>query len=397
MIASFRSLIIYGFTFAISLGFIYFAQLTLDKGKRWPFRLYSLIGILIPCILAGLRDETVGTDVLVYAKTAFLTYKDSTLVNVILADTRKTEVGYNLLAFVASKFTDDLGGFLFLIELFVIVPVYVVLTKSRKEKGTSICEGMFVFYLLFFGQSLSIMRQSIAAAILFLAIYEFRSQKLRGILYGILAFFFHSSVAIVAPLVGAIWYLTSTKCNKYVRIFSIPVIALVFAFAFAQWQNFFQWLIDAGVVSSRYAHYLAIVSGETSRSYFYSVSLYNIAEVTLKMIFAITCVFFYKNKFEKEDIYNIKQYIFQILFASAFSIVVLVFMKTYYGYRLSMYLEYGLILVIPSFVAKFSRVGHKSVTKVSAKSLALYTMCIGYFMIVYIVGHLFGVVPFLFA
>lgn len=397
MITSLKSLIIYGLTFALSLAFIYYAQIKMDNGKKRAFVLYSFVGILIPCILAGLRSETVGTDILVYAKTAFSTYKDTSLAYVLAADTTKTELGYNLLALISSKFSRELGGFLFLIEAFVITPVYIVLVKSRKENGTSICIGMFGFYCLFYGQSLSIMRQSIGTAMLFLAIYEFKTHRIRGVILGIIAFLFHNSVAIAAPIMIIISYLTSSRRNGIVRVFFLPGIAFLCAVAFAEWQNAFQWLIDAGIVSSRYSYYLAIINGQVNSKSFYSITLYNIAEVTLKLILAIVCALLYRKNKKIDCNDRTRQYTYHVLFSSVFSLAVMILMKTYYGYRLSMFLEYGLIFLIPIFVAEFSPVEKENVWTVSLRSFSLIMICVVYFLIVYIIGHLFGVVPFEFA
>ena len=54
---------IYLICFAISCLFLKVAELS---NKRVVYRIITAIGLIIPCILAGFRADTIGTDVQVY-------------------------------------------------------------------------------------------------------------------------------------------------------------------------------------------------------------------------------------------------------------------------------------------------------------------------------------------
>ena len=137
----------------------------------------AIIAILIPCILAGLRADTVGTDVKVYVEPIYHAAKESTGFSDYMGQSwfyiwrykyvHDFEIGFTTLVFVIAKITGSLGMVLFFIHAFIVTPIYIGLRRMHKTYPISF--GMLVFYLMFYNTSLNMMRQWIAMAILLMA------------------------------------------------------------------------------------------------------------------------------------------------------------------------------------------------------------------------------------
>ena len=83
--------------------------------------LFLIIAISVPCILAGIRGDSVGTDVLGYA-TGIMdeANKVSTFQELNRIDRTYTEYGYRFLGFIVSRFFSDLGWLLFFTEVITL-------------------------------------------------------------------------------------------------------------------------------------------------------------------------------------------------------------------------------------------------------------------------------------
>ena len=104
--------------FALSLLFINSADKNAKKSKL-KFWVFSIIGLFIPCLFAALRAETVGTDVLHYAKPYFqLAQNTSSLVTYLALGS--AEIGYEVFCFAVAKIFGNFRVFLFCTELLVI-------------------------------------------------------------------------------------------------------------------------------------------------------------------------------------------------------------------------------------------------------------------------------------
>lgn len=217
----------YFVVFFLSCAFFWLSEKSRSKYVRafWAF-----IALLLPCLLAGMRADTVGTDVKVYVEPMYNAAKASYSIASYMEQkwyviwrymyVKKFEIGFSLIIFVIEKFGGSLGTVLFVIQALIITPIYLGLKKIRKPY--SICFGMFVFYCMFYNTSLNMMRQWIAMAIMFLGFsYLINSKKKKYCAFILVACLFHTS-AIVGIAVLLV-YLYSTKKREYIKIAHIKL------------------------------------------------------------------------------------------------------------------------------------------------------------------------------
>ena len=75
--------------------------------------------IVIPAIMAGLRNPVIGTDTQVYAIPLFKAAVGSSTLESVITAMPRIEVGFSALAFGISRFTNDYGIFLFAIAFII--------------------------------------------------------------------------------------------------------------------------------------------------------------------------------------------------------------------------------------------------------------------------------------
>ena len=196
--------------------------------------------LLIPCLVAGLRDRTIGTDVLVYVEPLFLEARvsDSFLEFynsfIIKADTwwattpvNEIEIGFTFLCYVAAKVFNSMPLLLFCIQALTVIPIYKGLRAFSDTQPVWL--GMVVYYLMFYNQTLNMMRQWIAMAFLFNGFQFLRSRQYRKyFLFVLVAALFHNS-AVLAIGVFFIHQLVAREnsLNNKVTAFLLILIGVV--------------------------------------------------------------------------------------------------------------------------------------------------------------------------
>ena len=225
---------VYMIGFALSVGLIAYSE-----KKRLPvFLTCSFFALLIPCLIAGLRAQSIGTDVLVYVKPL----TESAICADNLGDyfnsywfrdwrnlyVQYYELGFSMLVYVVAKLTNSLGCVLFAISAVILVPLYTALCRNRKNAPVWL--GMLTFYLLYFGASLNIMRQWAAMALLLLALQLLQEKKYgRTLFFSLFACLFHNSAIIVFLIYAVYGLLRFSERGKLVMgrlTVSGPVVTL---------------------------------------------------------------------------------------------------------------------------------------------------------------------------
>ncbi|MBR5570615.1 MAG: EpsG family protein [Oscillospiraceae bacterium] len=213
---------VYLLGFALSLALIAIAQ----KKRTAVFWILSAIALLIPCLIAGLRARHIGTDVMVYVKQLthsaiisddlgeyFRTYWYYSWKNVYV---QEYDLGFSFLVYVVGRLTNNLGCVLFAIQAIMVIPIYLALSRNRKQFPIWI--GMLVYYLFFYNTTLNMMRQWVAMAFLLLA-FQLLSEKKVWLtaLFTVVAFLFHTTSVIAIPLYGVYWLLRRVEGVQFVQ------------------------------------------------------------------------------------------------------------------------------------------------------------------------------------
>lgn len=258
---------VYLIGFALSLGLIAWSE-----KKRLPvFLAISFFALLIPCLIAGFREQTIGTDVMVYVKPLtqsaiqaddlgdyFNSYWYLSWRNLYVQD---YEPGFSLLVYVVANLTKRLGAVLFAVQAFTIVPIFIALVRNRKQ--VPLWLGMLVYYLLFFNSTLNMMRQWIAMAFLLLAMQMLLERK-GGltILFSVVGFLFHYSAILVIPIYMVYWFIWMPRTTTFAQgslsvkgsTLAASLFFLVAIFAILNLQLVLQLLSSIGL--DRFGSYL---------------------------------------------------------------------------------------------------------------------------------------------
>src|SRR5574344_1257479 len=133
-------MIIYILTFIIM-----FVLLIIPIKNEKVKKICILIGLLLPCIIAGLRAESIGTDVRVYTKPLYNLANNFNSNNLFQAGTffndfngAKTrvslyEIGFTFFIYIVAKTINNFQFLLFLIECIIIFPIYFGVNKVLKD------------------------------------------------------------------------------------------------------------------------------------------------------------------------------------------------------------------------------------------------------------------------
>lgn len=161
--------------------------------------LFVLIGLLLPCILAGARDNTIGTDMLVYGD-AYLNYAQryNTLSSFMNFNYLGGEPLFKILSYISAHYFGQFGYY-FALEFACILPVYATFVRRGWEKYSWL--GMLIYYLCFYSFSLNLLRQSIAMSIIFWGYnYIVERKPIKFCVSVVIAAGFHLTAAIMLLL-----------------------------------------------------------------------------------------------------------------------------------------------------------------------------------------------------
>lgn len=223
-----------------------------ERSGNKKLRITALIvAILLPCILAGLRDVSIGTDTQGYVSTLFDTasksgdigeyYRSTFYHEYIDYPVADFDLAYTLMAYFCAHVFRFFGSFLFLSELLVIVPVAAGLIKLKKSYNISLSLSMLMFYFFFYNITYNAARQMLSIAFCFLAISCLLSDRnyLLTALFSVIGFCFHKSGLMI--LILFVLYMFANvisrdklklfrKDNAYLSVIVIFVFALICIF-----------------------------------------------------------------------------------------------------------------------------------------------------------------------
>lgn len=199
------------------------------------------LAVLVPCCVAGFRALNIGTDTSVYAypmykcaiaSDSFFSYYESVFMSGWhQRPISSIEVGFSLLVFVVAKCARSFQVLLFLVQFLTIAPIFSALYSMRQKYPLWI--GAAVYYFLFFGSSLNIMRQWVAIAFMLLAmVFFFSNKKSLSVIALIAGISFHYSLVLISICLLSVWYLlrgarTSRQSEKRLALIAVLGILII--------------------------------------------------------------------------------------------------------------------------------------------------------------------------
>ncbi len=292
-------------------------------------RLFSFLGILLPSILAGLRDVTVGTDtggyVYYFQYISGLNYVTDLFGNAYL-ERLHLELGYRLLNFLISRFTSDAHWMLGILAFLTILFVYEGARNYEDRYPVWLIMSSFLF--IYFCNDLNVARQGLAVAIVFYA-YRFLELKkyVKFIAISLIAMSMHSITGLAIPILLIVFVFLRDREFSFKR-HAVIVIALFSVL----W--FYRYLVGLFLlVFSQYKGYVELYGSGTP---------FSLAAIIIRLPFLLIATLYYRSIIKRNHFYNV-YYIFLII-----DLVVSQFGNLYGPFaRLTWYFSYYKLLIIP--------------------------------------------------
>lgn len=227
---------IYIITFIVTILFTYIAEKNFEKKNKAIGRFFSILAIIIPSILAGLRTLDIGIDVQVYVEQNFKTALQSQSFKECLENCN-TDFLYVVINYIISRISNSINILMFVIELINMVLVYMFIYNKRKSIHMWL--AMAAYLLMFYNISLNLIRQSLAISIILFSIRYIESRKpIKFYTCVIIATLLHSTAIFTLPI-----YVIFNIINKKHKNFYKTVILLVITIAVLNYQNIIQFLV----------------------------------------------------------------------------------------------------------------------------------------------------------
>ena len=298
----------------------------------------SVAAIFVPSLLAGMRADTVGKDVLEYAVRTFENAEASSSFKHFETLTQEPK-GYMLLAFLTSRLFNDCGYFLFFSELFVIVPVYIVAYMNRERSPMWLTMSCYMF--LFYNNSFNTMKQFVSCSFILLFYCLFEEKKyVKAAICVVIAFSFHFSALFGLGFILLAKAIKS-KDDKATRVVFAATCLLIAVYL----KNISQLLVSYSLLPEKYVRNIEAVFGSDMDVYLKiaGFNMHVFLEWLFKLSFIAVPLILYK-KVDKEIDENVK--IITILGLAFYTYVLLVF-KTVYGGRISIFCDFFFLLLLP--------------------------------------------------
>ena len=205
------------------------------KNKSIFGKILIFIGLILPCIMAGLRDVSVGTDTsgIYYRYFSFAKSQKNFVdfLNFIKNYYVKSDSFFEFVVYIVAHLNLSYNFLLFIIEVLIIFPIYFAL-KNISKNNNEIILGLLYFYLLLYNLSLNMLRQSVAIAFVLLAFSIFitkkdKKGKILTILCLLIAIGNHSTAFLGILMILLYSFYNNSKISiKSKRIISVILVIL---------------------------------------------------------------------------------------------------------------------------------------------------------------------------
>lgn len=212
-------------------------------------------------IVAGLRDSTIGTDVLTYGSVNFnfaTHFAKLTEYLSFIKTLNGVEPGYSLINFFVSRFSDSENVFLFVLSFLSMLFLFLALNRLRR----GYIVGFVIYFGFFWGPSLNLLRQSLAMTMVLFAvsILVTSNRYWASLFVMLLAMSVHQTALLGIALIG-LWQLNlHYSWSARQAILGFTVVGLVFIAFFSE-QNLMASLLGRLPMLSKY--YQSFLHGGT--------------------------------------------------------------------------------------------------------------------------------------
>lgn len=347
------SIFLYSLVFFITVACSYIIDKSGDKKTVVQQKIrYCLIcfAITFPALFAGLRGDFVGTDMHVYILNDFIIALNSNNFNELLRALPGREIGYLVLVFISSGIGDTPFWFLFIAQILTYGVVFLGVYKLRHKIDFTI--ALITYLMLFYNTSFNILRQSVACAFLFLAVvYLYDRNNFKSLLCIICACLFHKAAFIGFILLGLVYLYN--KMNLSTTIKYIYPIIICFFIVYFIYKDILIFLLNNFYLPDYLKSYInTIVFQNTVGQEYYFFN--NISKgILAQCIYSIILVLFPLLVLKKYNENGIVRFsLIAIITGSCIYLFGILAFNTIYAYRISMFLDYFLIIALAAVCAR---------------------------------------------
>lgn len=352
------------------------------KDKSFLKMSFIAIALLAPCILAGARDSTVGTDTLTYGEPLFI-YAKYRPFSIFMENTN-CEYLYSIFVFLVAKITGNIFWQYFFIELICIGFTYKALSENVSKRYLWL--GMMVFHFMFYSFTLNLMRQFISLAI---QVWAFKYVKQKNLFkYGLVIVIttFIQSTSIIGITVYPLYAFSTKKVNQDDIEKNRKGLKNLWIT-----RTFFKMLVIIGscvlvMLAGYFIPMITALTGKYAGQFEYLMDSYSIVWTNLLFMLPILGLFLlYYKKMRSIDVET--EY---FLVALLMSIILHQLQGvSRESYRVAFYFEYIIILIIPKIVQSIKNKSNRTACIVL---LTVILSC--YFYDYFVVQKFNGTIPY---
>lgn len=323
--------------------------------KKVAFSLMlSICAILVLAILGGLRDKTIGTDVLYYVKGNYDLAVRSASFTKYYTSVYAKEPLYLLCVYIVAKIFENFQILLFILQLITVGCVYCA---------------------LYYNDSFNMVRQHMAMAIVLLGSTFIVEEKYKkSIFCTIIATLIHFPAVISLLNLCLYGYLQKKKVKKDVSIRELVlfVVAIVGVLGVKTWS---QVLIKIGLLSSRYLYYF---SHESTSGHYLDTLIY-----LIEICYLITNSKTLSKRMKNYNFYKLIA-LFNVIFLQ-----LALFMN--YGHRISLYFGIVNVMTIGQIPKTIYKASNRIITY-----LIVVVIALSYWFRIYYFGGVSNTIPYIF-
>ena len=219
--------------------------------------LFEVCAVALPCLLAGLRSSSVGTDMVTYGEWGFVQAQTASWAQYYGTVKGWHPLGYSLFTWLVGHFTRCRLLYFGLIQALCAVPAYLSMRRVNPQGSWA---GMLVYLLIIYPFSLNGMKQSIACGLGALMFWILVNKRYISFVIAVLfACLFHPTALFLLLLIPVHFLEDKGEITVGGKAYSLRIVALslvVAAFALlfvvgrflipyvAQLRDSFDFLVD---------------------------------------------------------------------------------------------------------------------------------------------------------
>lgn len=243
-------MVIYYIVIILSCFFVFLGSKIKNRFARL---LFNVAAVLIPSLIAGYRDTSVGMDLAYYAIPCFdsMCYTHDIKLAMLYVGESGLEPLYVLYNYLITRFTNDIFWALYLQQIFVLGIVLLLCYKLKEHISVYVVYS--VFMLLCYTESMSANRQYFALGLALFSFYYVVTKKIIPFLITItFAILFHYSAVMVLPVYWVYNYGSKYGIRK-IHLYFVAILGLI---CFICFPIIIRALIDIGLMATKYERYL---------------------------------------------------------------------------------------------------------------------------------------------